>query len=355
VRVIDSRNVNDAYRLGLWLLTADGVEEPSRAGPVLVMPTPIVNVYKNPRERVLFDAKRDANPFFHIVEAVWMIAGRRDATLLDRFVSDFSSRFAEDDGNAHGAYGYRWREHFTRPNPPYRDGVVIDQIMEAGRLLSENPTSRQVVMAMWDPTADLGAKKRDIPCNDLVMFRGVTKDFGQSWYLDMSIVARSHDAVWGAYGANFVHMTVMHEVVAALAGMQVGVYRHFSNNFHVYKSILPKIGLANESVEADPYITGAVSPDVICFNTKGAVIFIRECEHLCNELADGSSFSEPSNHWLRNTVIPMIEAHKAFKLGEYGDAFDQASEIEASDWQRAAVEWLERRIAKKNAGNGAAV
>lgn len=352
--IIYSRNVNDAYQRGMRRLLQEGVEEQSRAGPVIVVPHPVVNVYNHPRERVLFDAQRDANPFFHIVEAVWMIAGRRDATLLDRFVGDFSSRFAEDNGDAHGAYGYRWRLHFAADE--YGTGYV-DQLIECGRLLRENPESRQVVMAMWDPAVDLGAKKRDIPCNDLVMFRAVPDADGYRYSLDMSIMARSHDAVWGAYGANMVHMTVMHEVVAALANMDVGVYRHFSNNFHVYKSILPKVGDFKQQwiADADPYLSGQVYPDVICHGPKDAEKFIQECETLCDELANSKEFTEPENFWLSETVIPMLRAHGAFKVKEYDHALHLAQSVASTDWSLAASQWLERRIAKKDAGAGAAV
>lgn len=366
MEIIYSRNVNDAYQKGLRRLLREGVEEESRAGPVLVMPTPVVNVYNHPRERVLFDDKRDANPFFHIVEAVWMIAGRRDASLLDRFVADFSSRFAENDGDAHGAYGYRWRNHFGETTQVesgigvFPEWNGIDQITEAGRLLRENPESRQVVMAMWDPAVDLGAKKRDIPCNDLVMFRAVRNKgllgLKVEWSLDMSIVARSHDAVWGAYGANIVHMTVMHEVVAALANMEVGVYRHFSNNFHVYKSILPKIGTfpGDRSLAADPYQDWMV-PQRICYDRNSAETFIAESEQLCNEFAGGKEFSEPENQWLRDTVIPMMRAHGAYKFKLYDHALHFAEDVSSLDWRTAAIAWIKRRVEKKTEPMGAGV
>lgn len=345
--VIESANVNDAYREGMNRLSLLGQRSDSRAGRVIVAPGPVMNIYSRPRERVLFDANRDANPFFHIVEAVWMIAGRRDATLLDRYVHDFSARFAEDNGNAHGAYGWRWRNHFEDPN-----GRVVDQIAEAGRLLRENPESRQVVMAMWDPAADLGARKRDIPCNDLVMFRAIPSDGGSptEHELDMTIVARSHDAVWGAYGANMVHMTVMHEVVAALANMRVGTYRHLSNNFHVYEAVLPRIG--DWTTGTDHYRTGEAYSQRICATREEAELFVSECEQLCRELAVGARISEPESVWLRDTVVPMITTHREFKAGVYETAISAANEVQSTDWALAAEQWLKRRQARREA-NGA--
>jgi hypothetical protein len=47
----------------------------SRAGDVLVAPHPVMSVTSIPTERVLFDPARDANPFFHLFESLWMLAG----------------------------------------------------------------------------------------------------------------------------------------------------------------------------------------------------------------------------------------------------------------------------------------
>lgn len=347
MHIIEANNVNDAYQRGMRLLLSEGTQEDTRNGGAVVMPVPVVNVYRRPCERVLFDAQRNANPFFHMVEAVWMIAGRNDATLLDRYVSDFSKRFAEDDGLAHGAYGHRWRNHFGRVKSGENEHGVetsgfeaMDQLKEAGRLLRENPASRQVVLAMWDPVADLGAKKRDIPCNDLVMFRAVDGK------LNMTIIARSHDAVWGAYGANIVHMSVMFEVVAALADMEVGTYTHFSNNFHIYDSVLGKVGEfpRGGNWPVDPYHEHV--PERICRNQKEAEQFIAECELFCDQLADPPK-SKPfkfKNEWLSETVVPMVVAHSVFKNDDHELAMDMVSKVKSTDWRQAGQEWLARRI-----------
>jgi thymidylate synthase len=353
MEIIYSRNVNDAYKQGLERLINSGERQNSRAGPVISMTTPVVNVYNNPWERVLFNPLRDANPFFHIVEAVWMIAGWNDATVLDEFVSDFSKRFAEDDGLAHGAYGYRWRTHFAADE---HGTGYLDQLQEAGRLLRENPESRQVVVAMWDPSVDLGATKRDLPCNDLVMFRAQRNGLVAArpeWRLDMSIVARSHDAVWGAYGANAVHMSVMHEVVAGLANMSIGTYTHFSNNFHVYEAVLPKVSTRPEH-NLNPY-GKTVTAKRICRDQSEAETFIAESEQLMRELkvhqmqtaSSISLWTEPETPWLRDTVIPMIHAHRAYKLGEFEAALTHACDVGSTDWGTAAEQWLQRRQAKK--------
>src|SRR5262245_49446193 len=106
---IYAKNVREALPQGLKLLRDCGKEEPSRAGMVRVAPCPVMTVYAEPCDRVLFSPERDANPFFHLAEALWMLAGRKDAEFLNLFVKDFGKRFAEEDGTVHGAYGARWR------------------------------------------------------------------------------------------------------------------------------------------------------------------------------------------------------------------------------------------------------
>ena len=57
----------------------------------------------------------------------------------------------------------------------------------------------------------------------------------------MSIVNRSNDMIWGAYGANAVHMSMLLEYMAAMTGFQVGIYYQISNNLHAYKKTLAKL------------------------------------------------------------------------------------------------------------------
>src|SRR5580700_645836 len=65
MQVIHAYNVNDAYHLGMALLKKNGVPVPTRNGPALKMVDPVTTVYDRPWQRVLFDVKRDCNPFFH--------------------------------------------------------------------------------------------------------------------------------------------------------------------------------------------------------------------------------------------------------------------------------------------------
>ena len=246
MRVINHRNVNEAFGHAATILRSGGIREETRNGPALVFPMPVTTVYKKPTERVLLWRPRGANPFFHLAEAMWMLAGRRDSWFPSRFVRDFGDRYAEPDGNLHGAYGHRWRRHFRRTEASDPSSDPMDQILRAIDMLSEDPTTRRCVISMWDPTVDLGADRRDIPCNTHIY---LSVRFCE---LDMLVSCRSNDAVWGAYGANIVHFSILQEFIASRLGIPVGHLRQVSYNLHVYESVLDRLP---EKPIPNPYMT----------------------------------------------------------------------------------------------------
>ena len=96
---IYARNVSEALYLGLQSLKENGIWQESRAGRVIEHPSPVMTTYTQPAERVLFYPARDANPFFHLFEALWMLAGRNDLF----YVAQFNSRmkdFSDDKENS---------------------------------------------------------------------------------------------------------------------------------------------------------------------------------------------------------------------------------------------------------------
>jgi thymidylate synthase len=187
--VIKVRNVAEALPAGLRYLGDQGTLRYTRAGPALTAPGPVATVYENSWECVLHSAVRDANPFFHLAEAVWMLAGRDDAAFLNHYVKNFGERFAEADGRIHGAYGARWR-----------DAQGFDQLPVIINMLKRDPETRQAVLQMWDAGwddlsstgwDDLRGNWRDRPCNTHVYFRV------RNGVLDMTVCCRSNDILMG--------------------------------------------------------------------------------------------------------------------------------------------------------------
>lgn len=312
MKVIYAVDVNDAYTQGVRLLMSEGRRQGSRAGDVLVMPSPVMTVTDCPRMRVLLDPKRRANPFFHLFESLWMLSGRRDAKWLDQFVHDFSERFGEpdEDGDQHGAYGHRWRRHFD-----------FDQIESCVALLRADPLDRRVVLAMWDPDTDLAASKRDVPCNTHIYPRV------RGEVLDITVCCRSNDAYWGAHGANAVHFSVLQEYLAARIGVRVGAMYQLSNNYHIYTSVLPE--RPPSSVISYPRAPMAMVTDPTTFDDD-LELFMREPKR------PGSHYG---NSWFPRVAAPMWELNEA-RVAKNREWFDETlPSVAAPDWRAAAKMW----------------
>ncbi len=339
MKILEVRNVNLAYRDGMSELLRRGEVEESRAGGVIVYPTPVTTIYHNPTERVLFDAQRNANPFFHLMECVWMLAGARDGRWLDRYVKDFSSRYAESGGDIHGAYGHRWRKHFG-----------VDQFRRVVEMMRTDPTTRRAVIGMWDPSVDLGADVRDMPCNTQMFFRARRDHTMEQHELDVTVLCRSNDAVWGCWGANAVHMSMMAEVLAAMAGMRIGRYYQVSNNLHIYQEQYARM-MPLRIDQTDPYSLGTVrSSPVVDFYTSGeermaeAEAFVRDCSRFyasANPQFEGIYESD----FMNEVVVPMETVHSYWRGGHRDQALGALRFIRGGgDWRLAAEQWMRRRI-----------
>lgn len=317
---IHDRNVNGNYAAAINIIRVEGVRSDSRAGEVSVMPYPVMTVTDRPCERVLLCPRRDANPFFHFFESLWMLAGRQDADWLDRFVRDFSSRFAEDGGLQHGAYGHRWRKHWG-----------VDQINWAIGALRDNHEDRRVVISMWDPRADIEDRPdgvRDLPCNTHIYPRV------HNGHLDLTICCRSNDVVWGAYGANAVHFSFLLEYMAGRIGVLPGRMYQLSNNWHGYSSVLEKVG---DPAETDPYETEVRAEPIgdqwAWWDTDLAMFMW--------EPGDSHNYV---NEWFALTVTPMWVSHNLWAEGKRDNAMEIAQHISSTDWRLAVTSWMARRM-----------
>lgn len=327
MHVIRCRNVNDALPQGVEYLLRTGLEVIVRGQKTLESPVPVCTRYERPRERVLFDPIRDANPFFHFFESLWILAGRNDVEYLEQFNSKIH-QFSDNGLTFHGAYGHRLRFPYT----PTQNHT--DQLREVVERLKKDPTTRQAVMQIWMPY-DLVAVTKDPPCNLTVHF------LARGGYLNMTVFCRSNDIVWGAYGANVVQFSVIQEFVASACGLQVGIYNQISDSYHGYseredwgkltrKGSNDYHGLPRndyQEIGIDPYPM-VLHPDV----------FLRECGEF---VKDRWTAIDATNPFFRGVALPMYNAwiaHKETKLG-----LIPLMKCEATDWREAGAEWLRRR------------
>jgi thymidylate synthase len=217
--VITATNVRDALPKAVQYLLAQGRTEYTRLGKAFVAPGPVTIHYLYPKQHVLLNPVRDANPFFHLMEAIWMLAGRDDGKFLDPYIKDFSKTYGNEDGTIMDAYGYRWRYGLED----------IDQLDEIVTQMRKDASTRQAVLQMW------GAGRCDLvvnsakPCNLVAVFRIL------NGRLNMTVFNRSNDVIWGCCGANAVHFPILQEYLAGKIGVGLGEYWQVTTNLHLYE------------------------------------------------------------------------------------------------------------------------
>lgn len=315
---ITAKNIPQAYQEVMEKIHIIGAQEDSRNGPVITIQYPFTLRITNPEQRVLFNPARDANPFFHVMESIWMFAGRNDAEWLTTYNKRYVD-YAEPTGAVHGAYGMRWRYQFA-----------IDQIAEVIDILGANPSTRQAVISMWSPFLDLTDRPlNDRPCNTHIYFRTVAGK------LNMTVCNRSNDVVWGMLGANAVHMTYLHELVARGTGIPMGEYIVFTNNAHIYPEMPRYSAIMKDLWHYDQYgMKARVTTVPLLAPNEDWSEFISGCEKFC----DGKPVRLS---WFQQIAYPMEKAWAARMNGETG--IPEIKSMPSCDWRKACLEWVERR------------
>lgn len=339
MRSFTARNVNSMLRLVLPEFKTQGVPFPSRNGPVLRMMGPTCLTYTHPLERVCFCPIRDANPFFHLFESMWMLAGRNDV----KWISFFNSGMAQysDDGETfNAAYGHRLRHHFK-----------IDQLNIVVNQLMADPNSRQAVAQLWD-SEDLLKHTKDKACNLCLVFTNDARP-GEKGLLGLTVYNRSNDAVWGTVaGANPVHMSYFQQYVADCLGWSVGDYHQITANLHYYTSLTGDkyATLMNSGLDdCDQYRNITNRPyDLMVDLIRDD--WMEELNMFINK-ADGGQIdplyaARIRSDFISTVLLPLYQAWVCRKDKDYQGAYTWVNECAAFDWRLACVEWMDRRDSK---------
>jgi len=340
MKVIEAQNVNDAFSQAIELLKLEPTLNTRTAreeDKTYEYPVPVTTVYENPYQNVLFDAVRDCNPFFHLMEFVWMLAGRQDVAWISQFNKNMET-YSDNGVDFHGAYGYRWRKwHWGTYS-------YIDQLQGIITELKENPESRRAVSAMWDPERDLNRISKDIPCNTHVYFKI------RNHALHATVCCRSNDVIWGCYGANVVQFSMLQVLLAGALGYAVGTLTQISDSWHVYPSN-PRYKEIFEAQHPDiqPYRAVNTPPGSLLLLPEGHAgdDHLKNYLHILSEVSmfvNGKISTDELMHpFLKDLVVPMYSVWKAYKQQDVEVALMLCDNIVPQDWQMAAREWLGRR------------
>ena len=355
MHTIEALNVHEAAQQGIEYLLHSGLEEQSRNGPVLVAPGPVTTTYLNPREHILLSPTRDANPWLHIFDALWILDGGSDSAFLAYFAKNMAD-YSDDGVSSWGGYGHRLRNFFGH-----------DQLEEIIAELKVNPTSRRCAFTMWNAWPMAGdydqnrhmnrdnpnlhdhdfhvavSGGRDVPCN----IGGVVDARGER--LNLTIFNRSNDIIWGTYGANVVQFSLLLEYIAMRVGLPIGVYIQVSHNFHAYLEKASRVYLRNVADDCAELFDGEPLPlpgtALEAGFDEDLRVFMSWARHV---IRVGKGVDEPGPQFktafMQTVARPMFIAWTARKQKVHASNVDYwINVIQAPDWQRACREWVERR------------
>lgn len=324
MHVIHANSAQHALEQGVDLLLEHGITSDSRNGPVIRSHCPVVTCFHWPRNRVIESATRKCNPFLHLFESLWMLAGREDISFITQFAENFKN-YSDDGLTMNGAYGYRWKTYFG-----------YDQLESVIDVLRKDPGTRRAVMSMWDPVKDLrNTQSKDLPCNLQVLF-----DI-QSGHLNMTVTNRSNDMVWGAYGANVVHFSFLMEYVANRLGLEMGRYYQMSNNFHVYPEVKVVNDVMNTPLGADLYdITGMKQSVPLISPDEDAWMFHSDLSRFMHSpLGDWDA----GTRFFDQVARPMYRAWFIRDSADPGPIAHHLRRMDSNtDWAYSARSWIQR-------------
>lgn len=203
---------------------------------------------RDPRDRWLSVEGRNSSAISAIGETFWVLAGRNDLKFLSRVLKR-APNFSDDGVTWRGAYGPRL----------YANGQ-LDSVINR---LRKNPNTRQAYLTIYDPALDsdegLAAHRpdgqsvtKDMICNIALLF-SITYN-----RLNLTVINRSQDVLWGMSSINFIEFSILQEVVAKVLGVEVGVYKLFSNNIHYYNNEDSKKQLSRINEDTSVHHTGSV-------------------------------------------------------------------------------------------------
>jgi len=336
-------SADDVWRM----VTADLIESPehestTRCGDALEF-LQCALVILAPRARWVLSRKPAYNPAFGLVEFIWIFNGKNDSDVL-QFWNPKLSHFTGSSKYLHGAYGYRLKK-----------GFGIDQIQRAYLALKSNPSSRQVVLQIWDPRCDLPDSlgepvSPDIPCNisSLLEIRG-----GRLYWTQ---VMRSNDVMRGL-PYNIIQFTMLHEFFASWLGCEMGDYVHISNSIHMYKDCIGEYSVTSDSevlekgngglcldisFEETSRHLSAIYQDLVSITGLRGESDRKKTRSRLNNVFSPCSNANEHRHPLLRDMLCVIGSDAARRLGDMEFASDILTKCIDHSLRVAAMNWLKR-------------
>tara|TARA_R110000824_G_scaffold86433_2_gene213854 strand:- start:6205 stop:6804 length:600 start_codon:yes stop_codon:yes gene_type:complete len=197
---------------------------------------------------------------------------------------------------------------------------------------------------MWDANKDLNRAGVDVPCNTCIYFKIRNNQ------LLMTVSNRSNDVIWGTFGANIVHMSMLHEYMASALDVNIGAYTQVSDSFHAYTKVFEEMHSRLE--EADAFDFYSMKHFENPYENRGInhypMVNTNSIEDWNNELhkyLERKPFEdmEFDDIFFSHVAVPLQDAWFLHKQGETDDAMSEVQNCIATDWSTAGFDWLLRR------------
>lgn len=173
-------------------------------------------------EELLFFIRADTNTNHLMEKGVKIWEGNTTREFLDS--RGFNDREVGDMGAMYGWQMRHWGAKYVNMDTDYTS-QGIDQLKECIRLIKEEPTSRRIVMSMWN-VKDLNNGVL-APCHILVQFYVSNNELSCLMY------QRSADLGLGV-AFNIASYSLLTCIIAHSTGLQLGDFIHSIGDAHVY-------------------------------------------------------------------------------------------------------------------------
>ncbi len=163
-----------------------------------------------------------------IHELLWFLKGDTNIKYLNDNGVTIWDEWADENGDLGPIYGKQWTAWEGK------DGVKINQIAEAIKMIKENPNSRRIIISGWN-VADLnqlikGQKTAPPPCHTIFQFY-VSPDNK----LSCQLYQRSADLFLGV-PFNIASYSLLTMMVAQVCDLELGEFVHTFGDLHIYSN-----------------------------------------------------------------------------------------------------------------------
>jgi thymidylate synthase len=221
----------------------------------------------------------------------------------------------------------------------------LDQIARAYLVLRSNPSSRQVVLQVWDAAIDLPSedgkpRSSDVPCNLISSLKV------RQGRLEWMQIVRSNDIDRGV-PHNLIQFTMLHELMAGWLGLEVGSYVHVMDSVHWYPVLSHRMGIDDDVMPAQntDRLQESFEDSMHAFSLigelMGRIIEARkERRHLA--FIQGARLARPYAN-----ILAIVAADDARRHGEEETANRLAAQCDNPALRQSWERWRERAAASR--------